>query len=264
MWVRSSALAPLPAPPDDGRDPWEAAVLFQHALGLELITVARITDAGTVRPPCRVIGPAPVPTAVDAVPLDRRQLVAVAPYTACTGHDHDVTMADIIGATDRLLDAINSAPDCDTIVLTDPAAVACRPADEDAIVDALDRTAREVSATVIWYPWGGAVSERLHALVYDSAVDVMAHDMVAAPDQQLYSITEYRGTDPIGFGIADASGAVVLAADGLVDRLQSIRTRIPSQSFTGIYLLPAEPPESLPWDSLEPLFDAIVTAAYSS
>lgn len=264
MWVRACALGPLPPVPGETPDQWTAAIDRQRASGLDLVTVARITATGDLGHPIRGSEAAAIPPAVDSLPVERRQLVATAPYTACAESDVPASPAAIAAATDRLVTAVEAAPDCDAVILADPGAVTCPPAREDAVAAALDRAAAAATtATVIWYPWGGAVSERLHALVYDTAVTVMAHDLVAARDRNLYAINEYRGTDPVGFGLADASGAVVLSATALGDRLRSVRDAVPAQSFDGVYLLPSRPPTDLSWDAIDPLFDAIATAAHS-
>ena len=195
-----------------------------------------------------------------SVAIEQRLIGCTAPYTACLHTGSVPDAATLQSLADGLARSIARSPRCSTVVLMDPAAVSHPPTDDqqDAVAGALDHLGSILPCTVIWYPWGGPVAERLHVLVYETAIDVMGYDLIEAKPACMYAITEYRTTDTVAFGIADASTGVVITASHLAKRIESLCRDIPAQSFTDIYVMPNVPVSGLSWDTITPLFRSLV------
>ena len=134
------------------------------------------------------------------------------------------------------------APAHRTLLVLEPALVHAPPAPGmDARVSAaIDRLADATDAAVVVYPYGGTPPERVHAHLMDADVTALGHDFIAAPDDALYTINEYRTTDEVAMGILPIDGPW-LGARALRNRTRSIVEAVPAQSFETIHLLPDSP-----------------------
>lgn len=139
-------------------------------------------------------------------------------------------------------------------MILEPALVHRPPTDDIAarLAALLDRVVAPLSDPIL-YPWGGALTEKVHAHALDADLHAMGYDAIADADGVVDLIAEFGTTDALAFGIVDAETGVGIRAEVIAERAETLRSRAFAEGTSPTYLLPNRPLAALPMGTVEPM-----------
>lgn len=162
---------------------------------------------------------------------DSSAVIVPGPYTAAAMVEDRYydTESELLAAMAHLLATeLESGTDPDTVIVHEPRLATDPPTTgQAAIPDALDTVVDATDATVALIPYGGVLTDRVHAHVLDADIDVLGYDFIADHDQALELIAEYGTTDGIAICGLDVTTRGVPTTLTLEERIDWVSDRIP-------------------------------------
>jgi len=294
--VQCSALSLgfFPRPPDETA-PVESVVAAQRRAGIEsvvdgqrgwtgglahpLLSATGVTP-GAPRPglPGTAGGPTPIVEApLEAGPVLGTELAVLAdlatapvmvlpgPYTLATVADdryYDDPAALLAAVAALLAAEVAAAPPMDTIVVHEPR-LATRPPAEDLVArvpTALETVLAATAARSVVVPYGGVLTDRVHAHVLDADIDVLGYDLLADHDAAVDLVAEYGSTDAVALCVLDPTSRT--STSTVADRVDWFRATVPDVvAFDAAILCPDRGLREVAPTRVETVLTALAAAA---
>lgn len=188
---------------------------------------------------------------------DRLQVILPGPYTLFSMID-DRSAVDAIASLHAIADwlraEVDLAPTHRTAMVLEPALVDDPPSDDvaESLPEIIDRVIGRLDDPIV-YPWGGALTAKVHAHLLDADLHALGYDVVTDRGGCVELMAEYGTADAVALGCLDASAGVGLGADTIARRVEAILGDAFARTVDPIYLLPSHPLAALPRTTVEPM-----------